>query len=686
MPLAALIDARVAHGTQVVLDGVTLAVDPGERLGLVGRNGQGKSTILRLLAGRLEPDSGSVQVERSVRVGYLPQIPDLDPGWTVRGAAESVFSTKIDLEQRLAALFERMAHAAESELPALLRRQAELEHRLDEAGGYATDHLVDQALLGVGLEVGQFDRPVSVLSGGQRGRLGLARVLLERPDLLLLDEPTNHLDLEGRAWLENFLADSFAGAVILVSHDRWLLDRVVDRIEEIELGRLSDYPGNYAEYRALRAERQRSQARVRQKQLDHIRREEAYIRRYRAGQRAREAQGRQTRLDRFKRGELVERPAELEVFSFTLPPAPRMGDHALVARGISKGFGGRRLFHALDLSIEPGERVGIVGPNGAGKTTLVRCLLGDEPLDAGSVRVSPQLRTAWFRQTQEHLDPALTVWQYLQSVIVGEDGAARASEQQSRDLAGAFLFSGADQEKPLGALSGGERSRAVVAGLVAGARNLLVLDEPTNHLDIPSTERLEAALATPAEEGGYGGALILISHDRALLANVCDRLVVLDGAGGATEVRGEVAAWLEAFVESRRGRSQEGQAAEASGARRDASASAPRGDRRRSGGAAAPGSHAPEPGAPALRADAASDQQRAVERERAKFARLAQDELERRIESLESELRSIDERLGSADAWTNADAARRLTQERERRAAELAPLEQEWSRRADRAS
>ncbi len=652
-----------------VLDGATLAVEPGERIGLVGRNGQGKSTLLRLLAGRLQPDSGSVQVERGCRIGYLPQHPELDESWTVRGAAEAVFAGRAEIERDLELLFEHMAHAEGRELESLLRRQSELEHRLEAAGGYATDHLVEQALRGVGFLPSQFDLPITALSGGQRGRLGLARVLLEQPDLLLLDEPTNHLDLEGRCWLESFLADSFTGAVILVSHDRWLLDRVVDRIEEVELGRLHDYPGNYAQYRALRAERQLAQARVHQKQLGRIKREEEFIRRYRAGQRARQARGRQTRLERYRSDELVERPAELDVFEFQLPPAPRLGDHAIVARGLSKSFGTRRLFHDLDLSIEPGDRIGIVGPNGAGKTTLVRCLLGDEPVDAGTIRTSPQLRAAWFRQTQDHLDRNLAVWEYLQSVIVGENGAGRASEQQARDLAGAFLFSGADQDKPLGSLSGGERSRAVIAGLVSGARNLVVLDEPTNHLDIPSTERLEAALSTAPEAGGYGGAIILISHDRALLANVCERLVVLDGAGHATEVRTDVEAWLEEFVASHR-----------------AAVDGPtRGGADRTPGAR-PASPAPRSGrppevSPAARAGAAASRPASASR----LAKLPQDELERRIEAIEQKLREIDGRLADPALWANPESARRVPAERERLAGELAPLEEEWTRRAEQA-
>jgi len=671
MPLASATDLHLAHGTNVLLDGVTLSIEPGERLGLVGRNGQGKSTILRILAGELVPDSGTVQLERGTRIAYLPQHPKLDPALTVHGAALGALGEQATIKQDLEALFDRMAHATGAELDGLLLQQAALEHRLEAAGGYATEHLVEQALQGVGFVEAQYQQPVSSLSGGQRGRLGLARVLLERADLLLLDEPTNHLDLDGCRWLEAYLADSFTGAAILVSHDRWLLDRVVDRIEEIEQGALSDYPGNYAQYRALRAERQLAQARVHQKQLDRIKREEEFIRRYRAGQRARQARGRETRLERYRSDHLIERPTELDMLEVRLPPAPRVGDHVLVARGLAKSFGQRRLFRNLDLSIEPGERIGIVGPNGSGKTTLVRCLLGEETVDSGDIRTSPQLRAAWFRQTHDHLDLSLSVWQYLQSVIVGEDGGARASEQQARNLAGAFLFSGADQDKPLRVLSGGERGRAIIAGLVAGAKNLIVLDEPTNHLDIPSTERLEAALATSPEDGGFGGAIILVSHDRALLANVCDRLVVLDGFGQWSEVRNDVTAWLETSAAESAPPTSEAPPASKHASRNTSTQRSRQETRSRDtdGRKVAEPSASPKVGAP----DQAAR----------RLMKLSQEELEQRIERIEARLRAVDAQLADASTWANPEKAQRLPEERARMTEELAPLEREWSRRAD---
>ncbi|MFM8641435.1 MAG: ATP-binding cassette domain-containing protein, partial [Phycisphaerales bacterium] len=391
-----------------------------------------------------------------------------------------------------------------------------------------------------------------------------------------------------------------------------------------------------------------------------IRAEEQYIMRYKAGQRAKQARGRATRLERFKQDELVEHQAELEVMRLELPKAPRVGDHVLRCEGVAKSYGDRTLFSGLELAIKPMDRIGIVGPNGAGKTTLVRALLGDLAPDAGEVKVSPQIKVGYFRQTQEHIDPMLTVWEYLQRVIASNEGALRASEQQARNLAGAFLFSGSEQEKCVGNLSGGERGRMVIAGLVSAANNLIVLDEPTNHLDIPSAERLEAAIATDPEDGGYDGALILISHDRALLASCCDRLVILDGHGGARLFDGNWDEWEAKEAEER--------AARAAGERATAA--------RKAGNAkpAAPAPKAASPGAKPAGAPTGG----------AKGGRPAMtvEQIEARITEIERRTREIDESLQDPKVYADAKRSKQLTQERERLQQELEPLEFEWSRRA----
>jgi ATP-binding cassette subfamily F protein 3 len=649
MSLLTLANVRHAYGSQLVLDGATVSIDPGEKVGLVGRNGSGKTTLMKVMLGALEPDRGSIQLQRGARVGYLAQDPDLDPDDTLRDAAERAFAQLHELHLAINEVYEQLASAKGAEMDRLLKKQARLEAEIETAGGYAIDHKINAMLHGLGFVDDQFTLKVRDLSGGQKGRLGLARLLLESPDLLLLDEPTNHLDIAGRRWLEEFLAEEYGGAVIVVSHDRWLLDRVVHRIIEVEAGAIREYPGNYHKYVELRRERQLTQQRVRDKQLDRIRQEEQFIARYKTGQRAKQARGRQSRLDRFKRDELVERPIEMDVMRLQLPKAQRSGEQVIDARGLGKRYEDLVLFDDLDLTVFRGDRIGIIGPNGVGKTTLVRCLLGELAPGSGTVRLGSRISVGYYRQLQEHLDLSLTVCQYLQSVIVSLDGQAKASEQQARDLAGAFLFSGDEQDKALGNLSGGERSRAVLAGLVAGAHNVLVLDEPTNHLDIPSAERVEQALAS---DGGYQGTLLLISHDRALLQATCRKLLIFDGQGGLRLFHGTYSDWVH-WQERAAEDKAEAQREEKEARRRSKIRSRP----------AAPPAGAETPSNP--------------------LARLRLRELEERIEQLEQQLREIDEAMIDPAVYTDGERCRALRAQRQAVVGELEPLEAEWARRAE---
>jgi ATP-binding cassette subfamily F protein 3 len=646
MPLLTVANLHHAYGTHVILDGATLSLEPGEKVGMVGRNGGGKTTLMRIILGQLKADAGSISMQRGARAGYLSQDPSLDLNDTVRDAVEGAFEELHRLHQQLHTVYDEMAGAEGEALDRLLRKQAELEDKINAAGGYTIDHKIDAMLHGLGFEDAQFNLKVRALSGGQKGRLGLAKLLLQAPDLLLLDEPTNHLDLAGRQWLEEFLAEEYPGAVLMVSHDRWLLDRVVHRIIEVEQGVVREYPGNYHDYVALRQERRMTQARVFEKQQDKIRSEEQFIARYKAGQRARQAQGRLARLERFKRDEVIDVLPDLDVMHLTLPKGERSGDQVIVAEGISKRYGARTLFEDLDITITRGERIGIIGPNGTGKTTLVKCLLGDVAIDSGRVRTGSRLNVGYYRQLHDHLDQSLRVWQYLQSVIVGLDGAAKASEQQARDLAGAFLFSGLDQEKPLSMLSGGERSRAVIAGLVAGGHNVLVLDEPTNHLDIPSAERLERAVSP---EGGFEGTLILISHDRALLEATCERLIVFDGHGGVQQFPGRYSAWAAR------------QKAQAAGA-----------------GAARPSEPVRKPAAPKPPATRKERAANPAARSKLSFAKL-----EESIEALQREIAQIDESLLQPATYADGEKMRDLQRRRRMIEEKLTPLETEWARRAE---
>jgi len=675
MPLLAAVNIRHAFGTSIVLDGCSISVEPGQRIGVVGRNGCGKTTLLKAMAGLLKPDAGEVTTARGCRVGYLHQDPVLDPDETLRGAAEAAFAELHRLHAQLGSVFHEMSGATGDALQKLLKTQERLEQQIEAAGGYAIDHRIDSVLHGLGFTDGQFTLPVSKLSGGQKGRLALARLLLEEPDVLLLDEPTNHLDIDGRLWLEKFLKEEFHGAVVMISHDRYLLDNVVTRIIEVEHGRLIDYPGNYAAFREIRAQRRLTQLRAYEKQQDRFRSEEEYIRRYKAGQRAKQAQGRLSRLEREKSESALERPMELDTLRLELPKAERTGDIVISARGISKAYALadgsiRKLFSDLDIVIGRGERWGIIGPNGAGKTTLVRCLLGEVPVDQGVVRPGSNLKIGYYRQSHDHLRADLPVYRYLQKIIQDDFPGKAFSEQQARNLAGAFLFSGDEQEAELGRLSGGERSRAVLAGLLASGKNLLVLDEPTNHLDIPSAERLEQALALPREStsesaasagGMYEHTLIVISHDRAFIDATCDHLVVLDGRGGAEVFTGNYTQWHERDTARRAEREQA--AASERRAREEQE------KKRRA-------------------AEEAEQKRRAAQRDGSKnpLERLKTEQIEKRIEETQARISAIDLELGKPEVWKNPAKCSELGEERSRLVSELEPLEFEWMRRAETAS
>ncbi len=663
MSVLAATNIRVAFGSRVILDGVSLSIEPGERIGVVGRNGAGKSTLLKVMAGMIKPDDGFVSVQRGSRAGYLHQDPDLIRTDTLRESAERAFERLHDLHEEQHKLFDQMATATGDALDRIMRKQAEVERQIDAMGGYAIDHKIDQVLHGLGFTDKQFSIPVAGLSGGQRGRLALARLLLEEPDVLLLDEPTNHLDIDGRLWLEEFLREQYKGAVVLISHDRYVLDNVVDRILETEQCRLIDYPGNYADFVELRAERRMAMARAYENQQKKFEKEEQFILKYKAGQRAKEARGRATKLARAKKDLSLERPVELATFKMELPKAERTGDLVVATNGLSKKYtsedgSDKVLFHDLSIKISRGERWAIIGPNGAGKTTLVRCLLGQLAADAGTAKLGSNVKIGYYSQTHENIDPGKVVYRYLQDIITKEVPGVQFGEQQARNLAGAFLFSGDEQERELGTLSGGERSRAVLAGLICSAKNLLVLDEPTNHLDIPSAERLEDCLSA---DSGYEGTLILISHDRALIDSTCDHLIVLDGKGNSEIFHGGYTDWHEKELEIAR----EKAAVEALAKRKREDAQRAR--------------------------RAAEEKQKNAARQAPggqvnKLARMSTEQLEARIEEIQGRIRAIDEEMGKPDVWGNARRANDLGAERASLAGELEPLEFEWSRRADQAA
>ncbi len=696
MPLIAVSNVRYSIGDRVILENVTLSVEPGERVGIVGRNGGGKTTLFRIIAGELKQDSGEVIISRGARVGYLTQDVVLTQGRTVMQEAESGFAELSRLHAELDAVYHQMEVATDAGdnalLERLMKRQAELDRQMEAAGGYAVDHKVEEILHGLGFEDKHFTQLVDGLSGGQKGRLALAKLLLEEPDLLLLDEPTNHLDIAGRQWLEDFLVNDFKGAVIMVSHDRYMLDNVVHAIEEVERGRLVNYPGNYADYAAIRAQRRLSQMRAFENQQTKFRQQEAYIRRYKAGQRARQAKGRETRLEREKDQSTLERPMDMNVMALELPEPPRSGDLVAVVRDAAKRYETRELFHELTVTISRGDRWGIIGPNGAGKTTLVNAMLGKLDLSDGTTKLGANVHVGYFSQLADKVDPGTLVWEYLQRAIRKENPGSTMSEQQARDLAGAFLFSGEDQDKPIAGLSGGERGRARLAALLASAKNLLILDEPTNHLDIPSAERLEEALAA-AEKGEDGqpigeplfpGTVILISHDRALIDAICEHLIVLDGHGGVQIFHGNYTQWHDAEKAAAAAAKQKANP----GKGKQGSASAPK-------PAPKPAPKAPEkPAAKPVAAPAKPAAKPAgggggsgggggAKGKKSPYSWMGMDKLEVEVAAAAAMLAKLDAKLADGDVYRDRDKFNRTLAERAAAEAKKNELEEEWLRRAE---
>ena len=515
MSLAQFNEVSVAFAAQKVLDGITASVHEGERIGLIGANGTGKTTLLRLLACTLKPDTGTIAIHRGLRVGFLEQEPNLPKDANVHDAALSAFADVLEVEARMRAVEHEIAHAAEEKRGRLLHELGELQEKFQLAGGYEHERRTVAVLTGLGFSEEMFTRPVSVLSGGERSRLALACLLLREADILLLDEPTNHLDLDGIEWLEDFLRKTYRGGVLMVSHDRTFLDRTVTRIFELEHARLAAYPGNYSKYVGLKEARILAQQRAYEKQQEFIRKEEEFYRKYHAAQRSKEAKGRMKRLSRLERIEAPKRKKEMKV---------RFGqerDSSQVCvrlEGLQKQYDGRTLFDQVEMEIYRGERIGIIGANGTGKTTLLKVLLGEAEPDGGKVVFGRHATVGYLPQVVDDANSGKTVldevWERKRTL----------DEVEVRNVLGRFLFSGDDEvNKRLEDLSGGERKRVSLACLMIERPSVLFLDEPTNHLDIPSRVALEAALAD------YPGTVIAVSHDRYFLNLIAQRLIVVDG-------------------------------------------------------------------------------------------------------------------------------------------------------------
>ncbi len=527
---------RVYPPDKVVIDNISLAFYFGAKIGVIGGNGAGKSTLLRIMAGIDRDFQGEARPADGIRVGFLPQEPELDPEKTVREIVEEGVAETRDLLSQFEAISMKFAEPmSDDEMERLLAEQARVQDRIEAAGAWELDRTVDMAM--DALRVPPGDMPARVISGGERRRLALCRLLLQHPDMLLLDEPTNHLDAESVAWLERFLAE-YSGTVIAVTHDRYFLDNVAEWILELDRGRGIPWHGNYSSWLEQKQERLRVEERQESARQRTLQRELEWIR---MAPRARQAKGK-ARVNAYEQllsegGAAREGRAEI-----VIPPGPRLGELVIEARDLVKGYGDRLLIDKLSVAIPRGAIVGLVGPNGAGKTTLFRMMVGQEQPDSGTLRLGDTVQLAYVDQLRDALDAEKTVWEEISG------GAERITvgkrEVNSRAYTASFNFRGADQQKRVGSLSGGERNRVHLAKLLQEGGNAILLDEPTNDLDVDTLRALEDALLA------FAGCVLVISHDRWFLDRIATHILAFEGDSQVYWFEGN---WTE-YEEARRKR------------------------------------------------------------------------------------------------------------------------------------
>jgi len=503
-------DLAKYYGAQDIFAGISFQIAHGDRIALVGANGVGKTTLLLIIAGLEAPTSGQVDSAKNLRTGYLSQRADVATERPLYDEMLQVFDSLRAQQDQLRQLEQRMADPEQR--AQAMQRYGELLQAFELAGGYTYELEIRRVLSGLGFAEEDYSKPLELLSGGQRTRAQLAKLLLQKPDLLLLDEPTNHLDLQATEWLEEFLGQ-WKGSLIVVAHDRYFLDKVANRVWEMGFGQMDQYRGNYSAYAEARRLRMAQRQAEYDAQQEHIAKEQDFIQRYGAGQRSREAKGREKRLQRLDR---AERPRHQKTMSFSLSTRARGGNNVLVTRSLQVGYE-RPLIECPNLLLLRRERAALLGPNGCGKTTLLKTLLGEIPPLAGEFTIGANVQVAYFAQGHENLDDENTVLDEILKV-------KNLPLEQARGLLGRFLFSGDDVFKSVASLSGGERGRVALAALTLHGANFLLLDEPTNHLDIPSQELLEQVLQD------FAGTILFVSHDRYFIDALATQVwLVQDG-------------------------------------------------------------------------------------------------------------------------------------------------------------
>ena len=521
------------YGRQVLFVDASFQLNSGEKVGLVGPNGAGKTTLFRMIVGEESPDDGEVTVPRKATIGYFRQDVDEMSGRSVLDEAIAGSGRVGDLHHELEALQHAMGDPDRAgEMDTILERFGEVQEEYDHLGGYALESQAREVLHGLGFDDARIDGDVGALSGGWKMRVAMARVLLGRPDVLLMDEPTNHLDIESIIWLESFLKN-YDGALLMTSHDRDFMNRLVSRIAEIDGGEITAYTGNYDFYERERALRDVNREAAYARQQAMLAKEQRFIERFSAH--AAKAAQVQSRVKALEKIEKIELPKKRELVRFDFRRPPRSGDQVAVLEDVHKAYGTRVVYDGLSLTIRRGERWCVMGRNGAGKSTLLKMVAGALTPDTGSVTLGASLKMGYFaQQALDLLDPSLTVWEQMQKDF------PRESIGVLRNLLGAFQFPGDDVQKPIRALSGGEKTRLTMARMLLDPPNFLVLDEPTNHLDLATKEMLIAAL------GEFDGTMLFVSHDRAFLRGLANRVLELGGESG---VDAEPHAYPGSYVE-----------------------------------------------------------------------------------------------------------------------------------------
>ncbi|MFO0961065.1 MAG: ABC-F family ATP-binding cassette domain-containing protein [Isosphaeraceae bacterium] len=627
MILVSAADLGRQYSGDPIFEHLRFEIRAGERIGLVGPNGAGKTTLMKLLTRQDAPDYGSLHVRPGVRVSLLRQEPDFDESLSLMDVARSGLASVLELQDEMEEAAREIAEAEdEVDRDRATRRYAELHDRLEHQDAFSVEYRIEEILQGLGFDKADFGRSARTFSGGQQSRLMLAKLLLESPDLMLLDEPTNHLDVATTTWLESYLARQNV-AMVIVSHDRYFLDRVVTKIWELYEGEITAYPGNYSQYWRLRQERAKVLERQAEKVADQVADLEAYIRKYGAGQRAKQAKDRERKLSRV---EQVETMREIVGPVMGFEEVDRSGDTVIDARKVSKAFD-RTLFQDLNFSVTRGQCVGILGPNGAGKSTLVKILIGREQPDSGDVKLGHKVQVGYYDQNLDSLDHDMEL---VRAVWPDDDPAW--VEQDIRNLLARFGLTGDQAFQKVGKLSGGEKGKAALARLAATGANLLVMDEPTNHLDIWSCESLERSIRE------FEGTVLVVSHDRYFLNAVADRILCIQD-GKARVIEGNYEAyqrWAEQLAE------KELKAKEAAAARQ----------------------------APTQ----APVSSRSAEKKKRRFPYRKSADLEREIAQVEAELKGVEEDLALPETWKDENRARSAQRNYDDLKDRLARLYEHW--------